>query len=225
MKNYICLNHGECQWADETPPREFPLVDGELYCPNCESTNIREAVYPSGLPWKKIGVGAAAVLLLGSGIMWALTPSPLGISVESNCAGNTVTVSMVGGSGKPIIFNSPELGKRQADSIFRIPADKRSGVTLTFWAVQGSDSVKASLVTNCEKPRPHSGRGREGDPGKPQPPKPQAKENQKSVVWNRVKGSEFCIEDCVVEYTEQDNLGHTRTRKINNYADCCPASN
>ena len=224
MKKYICLNHGECQFADEIPPREFELKDGDVNCTNCGSANIREAVSPPVFPWKKIGIGVAAALILVSGIIWALATPPLGISVEADCTNNTVTVSTVGGSKEPISFNSPDLGKRQADSIFRIPADKRSGATLTFWAVQGSDSVKTSLVISCEKHIPLGGGHTEKGPQNPPPPEHQAKDNPGSVVWNRVKGSEFCVEDCVVEYTELDNLGHTRTRRTNNYADCCPAN-
>ncbi|GAB4027389.1 hypothetical protein [Spirosoma koreense] len=223
MKNYICLNHGECHWADEVPPREFTLVDGEVNCPNCNSVNIREAVYPPKVPWKKIGIAAGALLLILV-VVWALIPyppKPLQISLNANCANNTVTVMTIGGDGSPIAFNSPELEKRQIDSVFLIPSQKRSKVTLTFWAVQGIDSVRSSFVTDCEKvdiPPRESGGSRD-----PRPPGPTEIDNFNSVVWSRVKNSEFCVSDCVVEYTEQDNLGHTRVRRINNYDKCCPA--
>ena len=45
----------------------------------------------------------------------------------------------------------------------------------------------------------------------------------KAVTWNQVAGSEFCVGDCIVAYTETDNLGHTRERRIENYEKCCPA--
>lgn len=56
------------------------------------------------------------------------------------------------------------------------------------------------------------------------PPSPIPPPVRPTVTWIRVAGSDFCVDDCVVEYTEQDNLGHTRVRRIENYAKCCPAA-
>jgi hypothetical protein len=165
MKNYICLNHGECSWADERPPRVFSLPEGEEnVCPNCESANIKDAVTP------KSSSGRIVLLALGAIL---------------------------------ILFGVYRL-------VSRFIQDENTSTSPTEQPV---DNGKPGVETD--------------EPAEPTKPlRPEIPEKTRPVaIWSRVDGSEFCVDDCVVEYTEQDNLGHTRVRKISNYAKCCPAEN
>ena len=53
----------------------------------------------------------------------------------------------------------------------------------------------------------------------PIPPKPTP------ITYKKVEGSEFCVGDCILAYSEIDNLGRIKERRIENYDKCCPAEN
>lgn len=217
MKNYICLNHGECSWADERPPRVFSLPEGEEnVCPNCESANIKEVVppKPSG---GRIAVIAGALVLLAA-IAWLIWPAPppLELKAEMNCEKGLITLTSTGGDEEPITFSADGLSRGQEDNVFKVPRNRRKGSTFTFHAEQSGKTVNTEYKTGCPAlPPPYP-------PGSEETPQTTARP---VATWSRVNGSEFCIDDCVVEYTEQDNLGHTRVRRVSNYAKCCPAEN
>ncbi len=170
MKEYICLNHINCAWADEKPPRKFTLANADEPCPECGKFNVKEVKTKSSSPW-----GIALLLLTGLIIImlmfkyWPETvgPKKTGGSETSDTTSQT----------------SPE----------------QKGTTVK------KDSVNGPTIP----PRPAENH--------PQP-------IRTAVVWTRVPDSDFCISDCVVEYTEQDNLGHTRKRTVANYTKCCPAT-
>ena len=216
MKQYICLNHGECNWADETPPREFPLPDGEdQFCPNCDSTNIKEKPKPPPPPWLKIA-GAVGLLILLLGIIWYwLRPDPLKLKAESNCETGLITLTAEGGDGSPVIYSAENLKPTQEGNVFKIPISKPNGSTFTFFAVQNEKRAEVQYKTDCPTllpPPPPPPPGDSGtDPKKPVTP---------VVKWVRVPGSEFCVSNCVQTYNETDNLGHTRERKVENCVDC-----
>jgi hypothetical protein len=219
MKKYICLNHGECIWADEKPPREFSLPEiDENVCPNCGSSNIKEKPAPPGPPWKKIAA-VVGLLLLILGIVWLFIPPdppplvPLTIQAESNCQTRLITLISTGGDGSPITFTVEGLNSVQ-DSVFKIPINQPAGSTFTFHAVQSGKTVSFQYRINC-KPLKFSP-GPVDNPGKTT--------ESVSPKWNRVAGSEFCVGDCIVAYSEIDNLGHTRERRVENYDKCCPAN-
>jgi hypothetical protein len=70
METYICLNHGECLWADEQPPRTFSLPNSdENVCPNCGSTNVKVPVSSPAPPRKLILAGLLLAALLLA-ILW-----------------------------------------------------------------------------------------------------------------------------------------------------------
>ncbi|GAB3749345.1 hypothetical protein [Spirosoma pomorum] len=216
MKNYICLNHGECSWADERPPRVFSLPEGEEnVCPNCESTNIKEAIPPKP-PGGRIAIIAGTLVLLAA-IAWLVWPEPppLELKAEMNCKTGLITLVSTGGNKEPIMFRADGIVSTDEDNIFMVPKNRRSGTTYTFHAEQSGEIATTNYTTNCQS----GGTSSLGDPPPHQPPV------RPTITWSKINGSDFCVDDCVVEYTEQDNLGHTRVRKISNYAKCCPAEN
>lgn len=214
MKTYICLNHGECNWADETPPREFSLPDGEdHFCPNCESANVKEKPKPPRPPWAKIA-GALGLLLLIAGLVWLFwppnTPRSLKIEVTGlDCKTGVLSLTTIHGDDSPITFSAEGLSMGQSTPNFTLPKSQRNGQMFTFFAVQNGDTSSVNYSTNCPIPPPPP-------PPPPLPPKV-------AGAYRRVEGSEFCIGDCILAYSETDNLGHTRERRIENYAECCPA--
>jgi hypothetical protein len=215
MKKYICLNHGECNWADEKPPREFSLPEGEEnVCPNCESTNIKEAVPPkSSVGRIAIIAGALALLATIAWLVWP-KPPPLELKVEMNCETGLITLTSTGGNEEPITFSADGLSSGKENNTFKVPKNRRNSSTFTFHAEQSGKVVDTEYKTGCPTP-PYPPK----DPDTTQPPV------RPDITWSKINGSDFCIDDCVVEYTEQDNLGHTRVRRVSNYAKCCPAEN
>ncbi|GAB3695354.1 hypothetical protein GCM10027592_17470 [Spirosoma flavus] len=158
MKTYICLNHGECHWADEIPPREFPLDDGEVECPNCNSTNIKEKPKPPGPPWPKIA-GAIGVLLLISGIIWLLMepspdPDPLILNASLDCQTRLITLSTTGGNEDSIIYRIEGLSPDQRSNEFIIPDSLRNNKVFLAYAVQNGKEVSKSITSECSNPVP-----------------------------------------------------------------------
>ncbi|QKZ12080.1 hypothetical protein [Spirosoma sp. KUDC1026] len=220
MKKYICLNHGECNWADEKPPREFSLPEGEEnVCPNCESTNLKEVI-PPGPPRGRIALIASALVLLAAiaWLIWFQSQPPLKLNAEMNCETGLITLTSTGGNEEPITFSADGLSLGQENNTFKVPRNRRKGSTFTFHAEQSGNTVNTEYTTDCPVKKLHY------------PPGPKEEETSQTTVrpaatWSKINGSDFCIDDCVVEYTEQDNLGHTRVRRVSNYAKCCPAEN
>lgn len=218
MKTYICVNYGECIWADEKPPREFSLPDSdENVCPNCEKNNIQEAPKPPGPPWAKIAL-AVGLLLLLTGAMWlwgfnrqektdekggdSTETTPLVLMIDDmNCETGVLSLRTLKGDGSPVMFGGEGLKSEQNSSSFVIPKAQRRGKKFMFFAVQSKDTVSLEYTTNCSKQLP--------------PPPP-------PITWTRVPGSEFCddLTECVQVYSERNNLGQIRERRIENCADC-----
>lgn len=158
MKKFICLNHGECEWADEKPPKEFTIsVDEENICPNCESTNIRE-IQPPISKRKKI------------------IPIVLGVFVSIGL------LFYLFSKGKPPVSDSPTAPTQPVDTLDQ----GKSGPT-----VVPVDNPKI----NSKKPL--------------------------KLTYKKIEGSEFCVGECTLSYSEIDNLGRIRDRRIENYAKCC----
>lgn len=172
MKNYICLNHGECQWADETPPREFPLVDSELYCPNCESTNIREPVPEQNKFKRLLPFIAGAIIILC--LVWLFRPEKT----------------------KVIKPQPPKEG---------VESDTANG--------KGNDSVEPIPDAPTKI-------------GKEDSVSPPVKPPKKTVVWTLLENSGFCDPalDGTYFYSERNNLGQTRERKVMNKSGCYPTN-
>ena len=216
MKQYICLNHGECNWADETPPREFSLPDREEhFCPNCESGNIKEKPKSSGLPWTKIAVAVGLIFIL-AGLVWLFWPKtiiPLALQVSLlNCETGTLSLTTTGGDDNPVIFKADGLESKNGKNEFSLPAFKRSGKKIRLYAMQNGVTVDTTYSINCPDIVPF-----------PPPPPPRV-DPKVSSSFRKVKGSEFCGDNCTLYYSEIDNLGHTREKKIENYTECCSAS-
>lgn len=223
MKKYICLNHGECNWADEQPPREFTLPDDEeSVCPNCKSANIREAKKTkANKPWliPVLAVG----LLSGLGLVWwAIKPGqpelPLKIEVVGlDCKTGILSLTTTGGDGSPVIFTAENLSSAGKLGDFFVPADQRSTTIIRLSAVQSTITSDTTYRTNCSSTPPEPPRP---DPSPIQPPKIQID----PTVWTLVEGSGYCDPGLngTYYYTEQDNLGRTRERKITD-PKCYPA--
>jgi hypothetical protein len=221
MKQYICLNTIDCSWADENPPRQFSLPDTEEnVCPNCESSNIREAIIePKKLPWL-IPTALIGALCLASIVwwLWPLTPPPpLMIKVlDLNCQTGVLSLTTVGGNDSPVTFEIEGLGASKNNE-FKIFLSKRYGKSLKLFAIQNGVSIDTMYTTHCpekggqEKDKDH---GESWNTDAPKAP---------PVKWTRVTDSDFCVGECILAYSETDNLGHIRERKVENYAKCCPA--
>ncbi|GAB3991937.1 hypothetical protein GCM10028807_23590 [Spirosoma daeguense] len=156
MKNYICLNHGECHWADENPPREFTLDDGDINCPNCNSTNIKEKPKSPGPPWKKIA-GVIGVLLLILGIIWLIKkpdPDPLVLNAELDCQTRLITLSTIGGNEDSIVYRVEGLSPNQRGNEFIIPDSRRNNNVFLAYAVQNGIEVSKSITSECLNPVP-----------------------------------------------------------------------
>lgn len=219
MKQYICLNHGECNWADETPPREFSLPEGDdQVCPNCESTNIKEKPKPSKPPWLKIA-GILGIILLIAAFLWAFWPvspplNPLILNATPDCQQGIITLTTNGGDGSSVIFGAEGLKTTGDSSVFQIPEDRRNGSTFTFFAIQNEERAEVQCKTDCKIIPPQLPGDSDTVPKRP----------VTIVKWTRVAGSNFCEPGtCTLIYAEIDNLGHTRERRTVNYAPCCPA--
>ncbi|MVM36414.1 hypothetical protein GO730_00130 [Spirosoma sp. HMF3257] len=172
MKQYICLNHGECNWADEKPARVFTLPeDEENVCPNCESANIRPPL-PLASPGRKI-------------IPYVL-------------AGLVIIVLVLFFSFKEEI-KSPSTKEHTSDGGSSGNA-KQDNTSYTENGTKNQGNDKGTYSQDKNSPKPVE------------------------LTYRKVEGSEFCISDCVLSYSEIDNLGHIRERKIENYAKCCPAN-
>ena len=218
MKQYICLNHGECNWADEHPPREFSLPNEEdQVCPNCESINIKEKPKPPGLPWQKIA-GTLGVILLIAALIWAFWPvppppkSPLTLKATPDCETGLITLAAEGGDGSPVTYTAEGLKSVGDSNTFQVPTGRRNGSTLTFYAIQNGERVDFSHKMDC------------GTIAPPPPPPPVHQQPVTNVKWTRVAGSNFCEPGtCTLIYNEIDNLGHIREQRTENYAPCCPA--
>ena len=227
MKKYICLNRIDCSWAEEVPPREFSLPDiDDKVCPNCGSNNIKEKPLPPGLPWKKIA-GIVGLLILVLGVIWFfIPPDPqLTIQASSNCRTRLITLTHSDGDGSPIIYSAEGLNVLK-DSIFKIPSNKSTSSIITFHATQNGKTVDLPYKIECIGLPPGPGEGG-GDGLVPPSPEPGGSDGQstKKVRWTRVLNSDFCEpETCTLIYSETDNLGHTRERRIENYSKCCPAN-
>ena len=199
------------------PPEEFELKDVyDPVCDNCNSSNITEKPEPPGLPWPKI-MGAVGLLILLLGIIWYwLSSDPLTLKAESNCAERLVTLIAKGGDGSPIIYSVEGLKSTSNSNVFEIPEGQQNGSKLMFYATQGGETINTEYTLNCpKKNEPEIPRGNEGEE-----PNPGNGGRTPSIVWTKVPGSEFCVSNCVQSYSETDNLGHTRERKIENCTDC-----
>lgn len=167
MKQYICLNRIDCDWAEETPPREFTLSgNGDEACPNCQKFNIREVIPPPS-PWKKV-----LPLVLGGVVVVGLL---LYFTFWAKKTGEENVINIV-----PVVDVTPK----------------------------GNDSTN-----NDTKPQENENDPRPRDSSKPLP-----------MTYRKVKGSEFCVSECVLSYSEIDNLGRIRERRIEDYAKCCTAN-
>ena len=216
MKKYICLNHGECSWADENPPREFTLPEGdEHFCPNCESKNVRVAPKPKGIPVPKIA-WVIGLLLLITGTIWffwpdSVTPDPhveptLKIEVVGlDCETGILTLTTKNSDGSPITFSSNDLNLTQKGSTFNIPEGQRNEVTFMFFAVQGDKKDSIQYTTACPVPSP--------------PPPPPGKVSDQA--GQTVKGSEGC-DICTSYYSVYDNAGRPKEIRKPNSTECCP---
>lgn len=172
MKQYICLNHINCDWADEKPPRQFTLPNPDEPCPECGkfNTKVVKGKPPVGIKLKFALLGLAGLIIVWL-VMKFLNPNPptRGDSDNSKIKDSTITQ----------IETGTNVGEKMDSS-------KQSG---------GGNTGEGSSKHN------------------PPPVVP--------VKWTRVAGSEFCIPGtCFQAYSEIDNLGHTRERKIENCADC-----
>ena len=111
MKQYICLNHGECNWADETPPRPFTLPEAEEnVCPNCVSSNIREAKKErKGPPWLTPAIIIGVLCLAGIIWWWPVPSQPLLLKVvDLNCQTGVLSLTTIGGDNSPcLLYTSP----------------------------------------------------------------------------------------------------------------------
>lgn len=218
MKQYICLNHGECNWADEIPPRQFRLPEAEEnVCPNCDSSNIREAIGGKKPSWIKPAIIIGILCL--AGIIWWLWPPTtqpqLLIKVVGlNCQNGILSLTTVGGDDSPVTFEIEGLGASKNNE-FRIPRSKRYGKSFKLFAIQNGVTVNTTYTTHCPVPLP---------PPPPHDPIDTTVESKDPTAkWTRVEGSNFCVGECVLSYSETDNLGHFRERRVENYSDCCPA--
>lgn len=177
MKKYICLNHGECNWADEIPPREFSLDEVDANCPNCGSTNIREAV-PEQNKLKRLAPFFAGIVFL-FGLTWFFWTT-----------------------GTTTAEKSSELPDKEAITSIKdstsTTVDTINVATNDSTTIEGSDSVVPPVV-----------------------------HKKSSIIWTMVEGSGFCDPalDGTFLYTERNNLGQERERKVMNKAGCYPANN
>ncbi|RAJ90089.1 hypothetical protein LX87_05518 [Larkinella arboricola] len=225
MKKYICLNHGECSWADEKPPREFTLDNpDELNCPNCESKNIKEAPKSSTPPWSKFAIITGLLLLIG-GIAWYFwtvnpppPPPPLKVSVVGlDCNTGFLTLTTNNGDGSPITFGAEGQVLAQKDSSFKIDKSLLYNKSITVFAVQNGYRSTAEFITSCT-PLPL-----------PPPPPPGPNHRKKPILTNGspkgnltvIEGSEGC-EICTRYYSAIDEAGHTHEIREKNSTDCCP---
>lgn len=222
MKNYICLNHGECSWADERPPRVFSLSEGEEnVCPNCESANIKDAVPPKSSSGRIVVIAGALVLLAAiTWLIWFQSQPPLELKAEMNCETGLITLTSTGGNEEPIAFSADGLSPGQENNTFKVPRNRRKGSTFTFHAEQSGNTVETTFTTSCVTI------------SKPQPPSPLFvpdptgnKNNTPVITWTRVPNSEFCddLTECIQVYSEKNNLGQIRERRIENCTECAKA--
>jgi hypothetical protein len=136
--------------------------------------------------------------------------------IRQDCNIGTLTVQASGGDGSPVMYSVAGLSGGQPGNKLVLPETMRSGKLITVVATQNGQRFSKQFTTNCT----------------PIPPQVTVERistiSRRTVVsrtWTRVAGSNFCVGSCVLAYTERDNLGHTRERRINNYAGCCPANN
>ncbi|GEM_PF-4760889 len=136
--------------------------------------------------------------------------------IEQDCHSGTFTVKTVGGDSSPIMYSIAGLSAGQPSNKLTVPETMRSGKSVTVVAVQNEQRANKQFTTNCTSTPTLVTVER------------RSTISQRTVVsrtWTRVAGSNFCVGSCVLAYTERDNLGNTRERRIENYADCCPANN
>ncbi|MCK8495897.1 hypothetical protein M0L20_28785 [Spirosoma sp. RP8] len=137
----------------------------------------------------------------------------LNLEAASDCQKRLITLTTTGGNESPITFIAKGLSSGESNNVFIIPKDQPVGSTLTFFAVQNGDTANVQYKIEC--------------PQAPQPPGDGGDRKPAALVikWTRVDNSEFCDPGtCTLLYSETDKLGHTRERRIENYAKCCPAN-
>ena len=102
----------------------------------------------------------------------------------------------------------------------------RNDKLLLVYAMQNGSRVDTSFATNCVQDTTtivevvdttEINEGPAEDNSKAGKTKP-----TRVITWTRVPGSEFCddLTECVQVYSERNNLGQIRERRIENCADC-----
>jgi hypothetical protein len=224
IKYGICTNQGYCSIADSSTVTKIEGVR-EFVCPECheELFEVKEPKTDYG-KWVK---PVLVICLLGliAGLIYFFWPSslkaPLSIKVLGlDCQTGVLSLTTTGGNGDSVTYKVEGIGQ----DTFTIPDSLRHDSMLLIYASQGGNTVDTTFTTSCvTTPEPTTltvggGQSTTVSTGNRTPPP--------ITIWTRVPGSEFCEPGtCMLLYSETDNLGHTRERKINNFAKCCPVEN
>ncbi|QJD78876.1 hypothetical protein [Spirosoma rhododendri] len=136
--------------------------------------------------------------------------------IQQNCNMSTLTVQAVGGNGSPIMYGIDGLSSGQLSNKLTLPKDMRNGKSFAVFAMQKGQRVRKQFTTSCPLTSPQ---------GTVEESSTISRRTVVSRRWTRVAGSNFCVGSCILAYTEKDNLGNTRERRVDNYAGCCPANN
>ncbi|WP_420154351.1 hypothetical protein [Siphonobacter sp.] len=157
----------------------------------------------------KIGKVTLIVLILGllALVGWTLstlttTPTP-GLTVRiAKKESARLTLSTRGGDGTPIVFINGRSGRSQLDSVFQIPVAQRNGQPITFYAVQGKDTVEVQAAFKAL---------RSGE---------KTAERTSLPAGTKVKGSEYCL-DCESFFLVSDGHGGTQIQTDGYNTRCC----
>ncbi len=136
--------------------------------------------------------------------------------IRQDCQSGALTVKTMGGDSSPIVYSVAGVIGGQSSNKLVIPATMRNSKSVTIVAIQNGQRINKQFTTSCTSTSSQE---------VVEQTSTIARHTVVSRAWTRVAGSNFCVGNCVLAYTERDNLGNTRERRINNYADCCPASN
>lgn len=221
----ICTNiDNDCLKAKSS---EVISIDGakDFNCPDCGS-ELYEVSKPTPKrpKWLK-PVAVIALLCLSIGIVWALwkpepSAKPLSIKIIGlDCQTGVLSLTTTGGDDNVITYEIDGLKSGQESNEFIIPDSMRNDKLLLVYASQNGNKVDTTFTTSCvSKTIVNPGLPRPQNPNPPgvgtSPPRP--------ITWTRVPGSEFCddLTECVQIYSERNNLGQIRERRIENCADC-----
>lgn len=157
MKQYICQNLLQCDWADEIPPKEFPLPDGNNhFCPNCGSSSVKIAVKPPKRNWIRV-LAFLSILCLFSAIIYFWLRNKGGATSTVTIGGDPPKHTKVkdpperGDSTKPtkheVPFKHPLAGKMIPNSEFCDP----STCTLYYSVYDNLGRVKEMKRENVPK--------------------------------------------------------------------------